>query len=85
VLDELAEISKDMGERNRDDRLLYLSKSFDSRDIEALNSITVFHKGIKFDSGKSYWNTAKKAIRNGVEDLSDEELIELREWIYARI
>ena len=83
VLDELAEISKSMGEVNRDDRLLILNKMADNRTLDSLNSVSVFSKSL--DRSTSYWKTCKKAIRNGVEDLTDDELIELREWIYARI
>jgi N-acetylglutamate synthase-like GNAT family acetyltransferase len=84
VLDSLAEISKDLGELNRDDRLLFLTKKADNQ-INLLNNTTILRKSVTFDSGKSYWNLAKKAIKDGVESLEDDELVLLREWIYARI
>lgn len=81
VLDKLAKISKAAGEQYREDRLLILNKA----EVKKFNSITVFKKSIKFDTGKSYWNIAKKCIKEGADALSDDELITLREWIYARI
>ena len=85
ILDELAALSKDLGETLRDDRLLYLSKSADSNQIELLNGIEVFTKSVEFDSSKSFWGLAKKAIKRGVHSLDDDELVLLREWIYSRI
>ena len=84
VLDSLAEISKELGEVNRDDRLLFLTNKSDNQ-INLLNNTTILRKSVSFDSGKSYWNLAKKAIKDGVESLEDDELVLLREWIYARI
>jgi N-acetylglutamate synthase-like GNAT family acetyltransferase len=85
LLDKLAGISSDLGEMIRDDRLLLLNKRATSKDLDSLNSVTVFKKSISLDSGKSYWILAKKAIKDGIDSLDDDELVILREWIYARI
>ena len=84
ILDELADISKDLGETNRDDRLLLLNSS--SQDImEKFNELEIFQKGNLFEQGKSYWHLMEKAIKYGVERLTPNELVILREWIFARI
>ena len=85
VLDKLAEISKALGEDDRDDRLILISKSTDNINLKPMNHLEVFHKSLSFDNGPSYWNLAKKAIKSGVKSLDDDELITLREWIYSRI
>jgi hypothetical protein len=85
VLNELAEISKDLGETERDDRILILSQiPCDIDKLNKLNNIEIFRKG-DFDSSKSFWNLAKKAIKYGMDKLTDSELVLLREWIYSRI
>jgi hypothetical protein len=85
ILNELAGMSKELGESNRDDRMLFLSKSADSLAMSRLNCIDIFSKAMPLENSKSYWNLAKKAIKNGVAGLDDDELIILREWVYTRI
>ncbi len=85
ILDELADISKELGEtNNRDDRLLYLNNS-PPNVIEKFNELEIFQKGNLFETGKSYWKLMEKAIRHSVESLTNEELVILREWIFSRI
>jgi hypothetical protein len=81
VLDELADISKDFGEIDRTDRLLILADQ--SNDINRLNNLQVITKSL--DDGNRYWKMMTKAIKNGVNALSDDEVVVLREWVYSRI
>ena len=80
ILDELAGISKELGEENRDDRLLILN---DISPAKELNQIQIFNKSL--DSSKSMWKLMETAIKNGVESLNDEDIILLREWMYSKI
>jgi hypothetical protein len=84
ILDQLAAISKEIGEQNREDRLLFLNKS-EPQDISALNSVEFFNKSLPFEDGKSYWKLAVKAIKHGVSELEDDELVLLREWLYSKV
>lgn len=91
TLDDLAEISKDMGETSRPDRLLVLKGDGAAvARLEALQPIVAvglgdIHKGNTLEQGRSYWKLMERAIRHGVEKLSNEEVVTLREWCYARI
>ncbi len=78
-LDELADISKSFGEENRMDRLLLLQSPTENKNkLESLG-IQVLSKGM------SLWNLYNKAIKVGVENLSNKELIILREFIWSHI
>ncbi len=81
ILDHLADISKELGEEDRESRLLVLN----GKDVSPFNNIQIFQKSRDFEQGHSYWNLMVKAIKHGVQSLKDDELIILREWIYARI
>ena len=79
-LDELASISKSIGETDRDDRLLLLqSPVYNKSKIESLG-IKVLQK-----SSISLWGLYEKAIKVGVEKLSNKELILLREFVWSKI
>ena len=52
--------------------------------IESEGNLEVLQKGVLEKSGR-FWKMFEKAIREGVEKLSDYEVIALREWIYAKI
>lgn len=84
ILDELAGISKELGEINRDDRLLLLNES-PPDIISKFNELEIFQKGNLFEQGRSYWKLLEKAIKFGTEKLTDTECIILREWIFSRI
>ena len=84
ILDDLADISKELGETNRNDRLLLLNTS--SQDVvEKFNELEIFQKGNLFEQGKSYWKLLEKCIKHSVESLTSAELVILREWIFSRI
>jgi len=79
-LDELASISKSIGETDRDDRLLLLqSPVYNKSKIESLG-IKVLQK-----SSISVWGLYEKAIKVGVNRLSNKELVILREFIWSKI
>jgi hypothetical protein len=85
-LDELAGISKSRGEENRDDRLLLLNDSAYIKDkLEDLSGLEILCKSSSFDKGKSFWRLFEKSIKEGVEKLSDSELILLREWMFSQV
>ncbi len=85
-LDELADISKMAGENIRQDRLLVLqSPSYNVNSLKSLGQIEILQKGKFLEKSKSLWKLLEKSIREGVEKLSNEEIILLREFIYAKI
>lgn len=84
-LDDLADISKSIGEDFRDDRLLLLQSMQNARKVEDYMHISVLQKGAFFEKSKSLWLLFEKAIKIGLEKLSNNELILLREWIYSKI
>jgi hypothetical protein len=79
-LDELASISKSIGEKNRDDRLLLLQAPTSNKS--KLDSLGVH---ILQKSAFSVWNLYEKAIKIGVEKLSNKELVILREFLWSKI
>jgi hypothetical protein len=78
ILDDLAKISKSFGEVDRVDRLLVLQRE----EIPTFE-LEILQKGV--ESSSSFWNLMVKAIKGGVKKLSDDEVVLLREWVYARI
>jgi hypothetical protein len=80
-LDELADISKAVGEKQRQERLLLLqSPAYNISKLEKLSGgINILQKGL------SFWNLYNKAVKDGVENLSDPELVMLREFIWSQI
>lgn len=84
-LDELADISKSIGETERVDRLLILQSMQNARKIEDYMKIDILQKGNLFEKSKSLWKLFEKAIKIGIEKLSNREIILLREWIYSKI
>jgi len=84
LLDELADISKSFGERERDTRLIIVNDPTKVENVEKLLNLEILQKGVLEKSGR-FWKMFEKAIRVGVEKLSDYEIIALREWIYAKI
>lgn len=85
ILDELASISKSVGEVNRDDRMILLTVPDAKKSLQEIEGIKVIQKGIDLESSPNFWNLLEKAIKNGIRMLTDEEAILLREWMYARI
>jgi hypothetical protein len=84
ILDELAGISKSFGEVDRSARLLILQQPNMATDIEKLYKLEVLRKS-GVDKSDKFWKLFEKAIRFGVEQLSNFELIALREFLYAKI
>ena len=84
LLDELAGISKSFGERERNTRLIIVNDPTQVEKVEKLLNLEILQKGVLEKSGR-FWKMFEKAIRVGVEKLSDYEVIALREWIYAKI
>lgn len=83
TLDKLAETSTNLGETNRDDRLLILNKG-NSDGLDKLNGVQIMTKSLDLEKGKSYWKLVVKSIKEGIKSLTDSELVTLREWLYAR-
>jgi hypothetical protein len=79
-LDELASISKSIGESNREDRLLLLQSPV--YNINKINSLGI---SILQKSSLSLWGLYEKAIKIGVERLSNRELVLLREFLWSKI
>jgi hypothetical protein len=75
ILDEIANMAKSLGEESRENRLLILN----NLDKE----YKIMYKSL--DNGKSYWKLMESAIKDGIENLNDDDIITLREWIYSKI
>jgi hypothetical protein len=84
-LDDLADISKSAGEEIREDRLLILNKPSSIEALAKMNNLEIIQKGTLLDRGKSFWRLFEKALKHGVEPLTDTELIVLREWLYSKV
>jgi hypothetical protein len=84
-LDELADISKSAGEQYREDRLLILDNPANVSKLEGLSKMDIIQKGNLLDKSKSFWRLFEKAIKEGVERLSDKELVALREWLFSKV
>jgi 8-oxo-dGTP diphosphatase len=55
--------------------------------IKALNAqlfSSMVRKSVPLETGRSFWKLYDKAITGGVDALSDQELVILREFLYAR-
>jgi len=85
ILDELANLSKSFGETERNDRMMILSTPDVKDSLKDLNNITILRKGQQLEDSPNLWELFEKAIRNGIQMLTDQELVLLREWMYARI
>ncbi len=84
-LDDLADISKSIGENSRDDRLLLLRSIQNARKVSEYAHLDVLQKSSLLEKSKSLWSLFEKAIKIGIEKLSNKEIILLREWIYSKI
>ena len=84
VLDDLAIISKGFGEKERDTRLIIMNNPNAAKDIEKLLKLEILQKSGVERSSK-FWKLLEKAIKIGVQKLSDFELVALREWLYAKM
>ena len=84
ILDELALISKNYGEPDRSVRLMVLQHPDKIDDIEKLCKLEILKKS-ELERSNKFWRLCEKAIKFGIEKLSDFELIALREWLYAKI
>jgi hypothetical protein len=84
-LDKLADISKSAGEKERDDRLLILDNPMNIKKLAKMNNLDIIQKGAMLDRGGSFWRLFEKGLREGVESMSDTELIVLREWLYSKV
>ncbi len=84
-LDELADISKSIGELTRGDRLLLLQSMQNMKKIEEYTHMDILQKSSLLEKSKSLWKLFERAIKFGVEKLSNRDLIVLREWIYSKI
>lgn len=84
-LDKLADISKSAGEKERDDRLLILDNPMNIKRLAKMNNLDIIQKGVILDRGQSFWRLFEKGLKDGVETLSDMELIVLREWLYSKV
>jgi hypothetical protein len=83
ILDELASLSKAMGEDNRLDRLIILNELEPADELRKLDNIEIINKSLL--NSKSMWKLMENSIKNGVDSLSDSDLILLREWCYSKI
>lgn len=84
-LDDLADISKSAGEKWREDRLIILEDTNNASKLESLAKMDIIQKGALLDKGKSFWRLFEKALKSGVQRLSDTELVVLREWLYSKV
>lgn len=84
ILDNLASISKSYGELDRSSRLILLKSPESLEDVQKLLNIEIIQKS-SLDHSDSFWTLLEKAIKIGVERLSNSDLIKLREWVYSRI
>jgi len=83
--DELADISKMAGESIRQDRLIIFQAPIQNKQkLENLAKIEILQKGL-LEKSKSFWELFEYCIQNGVESLTNSELILLREFMYAKI
>lgn len=84
-LDRLADISKSAGEKVRDDRLLILDNPMNLRKLAKMNNLEIIQKGAVLDRGRSFWRLFEKGLKEGVERMTDTELVVLREWLYSKV
>jgi len=84
-LDDLADISKSIGELIRGDRLLLLQSMQNIKHMTGYDKIDILQKSTMLEKSKSLWKLFEKAIKIGVAKLSNKELVLLREWIYSKI
>jgi len=84
-LDDLADISKSAGEKWREDRLIILEDTNNASKLESLAKMDIIQKGALLDKGKSFWRLFEKALKSGVQRLTDTELVVLREWLYSKV
>ena len=84
-LDTLADISKSAGEKWREDRLIILEDTNNASKLESLAKMDIIQKGALLDKGKSFWRLFEKALKSGVQRLTDTELVVLREWLYSKV
>ena len=87
--DELAGLAKGLGESDREDRLLFLKGnniiSGIKEKLENLSGLEVLQKGGLLERGLSYWRIFERAIKGSVKDLTNSEVILLREWIFSKL
>ena len=83
--DELAGLAKGLGESDREDRLLFLKGNNIKEKLENLSGLEVLQKGGLLERGLSYWRIFERAIKEGIKVLSNEELVLLREFIFAKL
>jgi N-acetylglutamate synthase-like GNAT family acetyltransferase len=84
ILDDLADISKSLGEKERSTRLLVMKNPDTVKEIEKMLKIEILQKSGVERSSK-FWKLLEKAIKIGVKQLNNYELIALREWLYAKM
>jgi hypothetical protein len=84
ILDELANISKSFGEEDRNSRLLIIQNPDSVNEINKLLKLEVLQKS-GLEKSSKFWKLMEKAIKEGIERLSNYEIIALREWVYAKI
>jgi len=84
VLDDLADLSKSYGEEDRNTRLIILRNPNSLEDIKKLMNIEIIQKS-DLEHSNIFWNLFERAIKIGVEKLSNEELVGLREFLFAKI
>jgi hypothetical protein len=87
ILDDLADISKSIGEKEREDRLLLLSNPIGNVSrLRDISGVTILHKSNpSLSKSVSFWKIFEKYVKFGKEKLTDEELVLLREWLYSAI
>ncbi len=85
-LDELADISKSLGEVERDTRLLILeSPAENKKKLEDLSKMDILHKGKLLEKSVSMWKLFERAVKGKIPEFSNDELVLLREWLFSRI
>lgn len=88
ILDDLADISKAIGEKNRMDRLILLNNPMGKNNLSNLaGGVQVLLKGNgpSLEKSNSFWRIFEKYLKFGREKLSDQELILMREWLYVKV
>ena len=85
ILDKIAEKTKDI-ETDRADRLILLQNEGAKDKLAILHGgMDVLQKSWVFEEGSYFWGLFEKSIKEGIGNFTDEQIVHLREWLFARV
>ena len=81
ILEELVQISKSYQSEYRNPGVIILQDP--AKAVSETFDVDMLQKGALERSSK-FWKLFEKALKDGVENLSNFEIVALREWLYAK-